>query len=65
MKNCKECQFEPENGHAQTCSKRDWRPICLHCGKKMYKVWDEIARCYTGYLWHCDCMPLGINVSIG
>ena len=22
LNNCQECQFEPDNGHAQTCSKR-------------------------------------------
>jgi len=40
-------------------------PKCLNCGKKMKPVKDKMAKTYTGYLWHCDCMPKHLDASIG
>jgi len=36
-------------------------PKCLNCGKKMFKVYDDIAGKFTGYLWRCECIPDGIS----
>lgn len=41
------------------------RMKCLSCGKWMEPVYDEIAKKYTGYIWHCSCMSDDINVMSG
>lgn len=41
------------------------KEICLNCGKEMESVADEMTGAVTGYLWRCECMPEGVEVSIG
>ena len=38
---------------------------CLNCGKNMDPVKDDVAGEITGYLWHCECMPAGTQLSVG
>ncbi|MCR4307819.1 MAG: hypothetical protein NUV80_04600 [Candidatus Berkelbacteria bacterium] len=38
---------------------------CLNCGKEMVPVKDKMTGTITGYLWRCECMPVGVEVSIG
>lgn len=39
--------------------------LCALCGKPMKPVFDEVAGTFTGHLWHCDCMPDDMILSIG
>ena len=41
------------------------RKKCINCGKYLKPVKDPVKKTYTGYLWHCSCMPKGVVVSIG
>ena len=38
---------------------------CPKCGNLMKPVKDPISHTYTGYLWHCKCMPKDAVLSIG
>ena len=43
---------------------KDNPPHCLVCGKPMTEVKDTIAKKYTGFNWHCSCMPKNITMSL-
>ena len=41
---------------------------CFSCGKEMEKVQiitPGFIKISMEYVWHCDCMPNNINVSVG
>ena len=39
-------------------------PKCLSCGKIMMACYDSIQHRISGFIWRCECTPIGMQMML-